>query len=350
MKIPPKLRDFFNRASKLPNANVESITARIHAALDRAGLRSEGVVPPQAGAPTPEFSAASRSSPDTGNTAFVTRTYSCASGSRDYKLFVPSTYSARLASRPPLLVMLHGCQQSADDTAAGTRMNVLGERHGFLVVYPQQTARSNGSKCWNWFRPDDQARGRGEPAIIAGITAEVTAEFNVDTKRVFIAGLSAGGAMSVIMAVNYPDVYAGVGVHSGLPFGVAHDVASAFSAMRNGDQTPHSKAGLSRTVPTIVFHGDSDQTVSLHNAEAIIEQVLATQGGEPSILRRSAGEINGRHYTRHIYSDETHRDFLETWILKGAGHAWSGGSSAGTFTDESGPDASAEMVRFFLSL
>ena len=280
----------------------------------------------------------------------MARTYSSPNGSRDYKLFIPSTFSAAPSPRPGLIVMLHGCHQSADDTAAGTRMNQLAEQHGFLVAYPQQAARSNNSKCWNWFRPEDQERGRGEPAVIAGITEEVCDEFVIDRKRVFAAGLSAGGAMAVIMAATYPDMYSAIGVHSGLAFRSAHDVVSAFSVMRDGHHPDaRTPPGHARAVPTIVFHGDQDPTVSVRNSEAIIAHVLASQGGEPSILRSNAGEAGGRHYTRAVYADEAHRDFLETWIVHGAGHAWSGGSPDGSHTDPAGPDASAEMVRFFFS-
>ena len=287
---------------------------------------------------------------DAKGSRFLSRTFSSPRGSRDYKLFVPSTYSITQTPRPALLVMLHGCHQSADDTAAGTRMNVLAEQHGFLVAYPQQAVRSNGSKCWNWFLPEEQERGGGEPAVIAGITTEVSTEFNVDLDRVFVAGLSAGGAMAVIMGETYPELFAAIGVHSGLPFRAAHDAASAFSIMRGGaDLQARGSTNRSHARRTIVFHGDRDPTVNIRNSEAIVAHVLAARGSEPSIVRTSTGETRGRRFTCTVYADEAHHDFLESWVIHEGGHAWSGGSQAGSHTDVSGPDASAEMVRFFFS-
>jgi poly(hydroxyalkanoate) depolymerase family esterase len=350
LKIKDRLRAFFRRTSTSPSVDAGAIGATINRALGQAGLLKH-LNPGPAQRAQAVRTAVGSPVRDSSRSQFITRTFSCESGSRDYKLFIPSTYSREATARPALIVMLHGCHQSADDTAAGTRMNALAEQEGFLVAYPQQASRSNGSKCWNWFRAEDQERGRGEPAIIAGITAEVSSEFHIDSRRVFVAGLSAGGAMAVIMGATYPDAYAGIGVHSGLPFRAAHDVSSAFSVMRNGyDSDARSPLGRARTVATIVFHGDRDTTVNVRNGEAIIAHALASHGGGPSILRSTTGEAHERHYTHAVYADEEHRDFLETWILHGGGHAWSGGSAEGTHTDESGPDASAEMVRFFFLL
>lgn len=267
-------------------------------------------------------------------------------GTRDYKLYVPASCSADAAQPFPLLVMLHGCTQSPDDFAAGTRMNSLAEEHRFLVAYPAQAANANGSRCWNWFRPQDQRRDQGEPSIIAGITREVTSAYRVDPRQVFVAGMSAGAAMALILGEMYPELYAAVGAHSAPPYWAAHDVPSAFAAMQGGAKRSQG----TRPTRTIVFHGDADRTVNASSAEAIVERVTSAPG--PSPVRGAAMEgaaPGGRRYRRMEYIDARNDRVVEHWVVHGAGHAWSGGSRDGSSTDPSGPDASAEMVRFFLS-
>ena len=242
--------------------------------------------------------------------------------------------------------MLHGCRQSPDDFAAGTRMNSLAEEHGFLVIYPAQAANANGSRCWNWFRPEDQRRDLGEPSIIAGITRAVSSTYRVDPRRVFVAGMSAGASMALILGEMYPELYAAVGVHSGPPYWAAHDVPSAFAAMQGGAK-PSQASGSTRT---IVFHGDEDRIVHAGNGDAIVERVTNAPG--PKLVRGSdqAGTATGgRSYRRTDYLDAANHAVVEHWVVHGAGHAWSGGSRSGSFTDPAGPDASAEMLRFFLS-
>jgi len=272
---------------------------------------------------------------------FESRTYTGASGPGAYKLYIPGS----LTGAPcPLVVMLHGCTQSPDDFATGTRMNALAEEMGFLVVYPAQSSAANSSKCWNWFETGHQARGRGEPSLIAGITREIMAAFNVEPTKVFIAGLSAGGAAAAIMGQAYPDLFRAVGVHSGLACGAASDMGSAFGAMRNGG-VPRQRAGES-VVPTIVFHGDRDTTVHPVNADHVVAQAGAAAPLTPTETR---GESKGgMAFTRTVTTDEQGRPLLEQWVLHGAGHAWSGGASSGSYTDPRGPDASREMLRFFL--
>ncbi|MDB5593164.1 MAG: esterase [Hyphomicrobiales bacterium] len=267
------------------------------------------------------------------------RAYSNQAGSRGYKLYLPSGYSGQPL---PLVVMLHGCTQSPDDFALGTRMNEVAEEQTFIVAYPAQAQSANMSRCWNWFSVGDQQRDRGEPSLIAGITREIMGEFEIETGRVYVAGLSAGGAAAAIMGSTHPDLYAAVGVHSGLACGAAKDMPSAMAAMRQGSR---GEGGSSGGVPTIVFHGDRDSTVHPVNGDQVIAQCSAGAGFGTSI---SHGEAAGMPFTRTVHVDDEGRAMHEQWLLHGAGHAWSGGSASGSYTDPRGPDASREMIRFFL--
>jgi poly(hydroxyalkanoate) depolymerase family esterase len=277
--------------------------------------------------------------------SFLSRTFSCEAGSRPYKVYVPSDSAGR---RLPLIVMLHGCTQNADDFAAGTAMNEHAERLGFVVAYPEQPMSANQMGCWNWFNPQDQHRDRGEPGIIAGLTRALIDEMDLDEERVFVAGLSAGGAMAEIMTATYPDLYAGAGVHSGLAYGAASDMASAFVAMSNGS---NGKSGPRRArearVRTIIFHGAQDQQVHPTNSELILAEARAglAPHHDETMQRGTAG---GRHYSRTVVVDSKGVPQVEYWAVEGLGHAWSGGSPQGSHTDRNGPDASAEMLRFFL--
>jgi len=260
-------------------------------------------------------------------------------GMREYKLFIPP---ASFEGPLPLVVMLHGCTQNPDDFAAGTQMNDAALERGFYVLYPAQTQRANSSRCCNWFKHNHQKRGRGEPALLAGMTRDVMSRYNIDPKRVYVAGLSAGGAMAAILGDAYPDLFAAVGVHSGLPTGSATNVQTALSVMQTG---PGAIARTAASPPTIVFHGDQDATVNPANGE---QAVIASAGVlKPQSTRASSG--NGRDYTRRVYSEAGGRVVAEHWVVHGAGHAWSGGSARGSYTDAQGPDASAEMLRFFFA-
>jgi poly(hydroxyalkanoate) depolymerase family esterase len=275
---------------------------------------------------------------------FIEGTYSNPAGSRAYRLFIPSRYQGQPL---PLVVMLHGCTQSPDDFAAGTRMNFIAEEQTCFVVYPAQRSDANQSKCWNWFRTADQQRGRGEPSLIAGITRQIMRDYSVDPKRVYVGGLSAGAAAAAIMGATYNDLYAAVGIHSGLACGAATDMPSAFAAMRQGGGPGRrvvSNGGP--PVPTIVFHGDRDITVHPNNGDQILEQSIRTTSTQKQVHR---GQIAGGHaYTRTIHTGASGRGIFEHWNIHGAGHAWSGGSPAGSYTDPRGPDATREMLRFFL--
>jgi poly(hydroxyalkanoate) depolymerase family esterase len=353
---------------------VRNVTDTIEHALASAGLGAPGVAAARERPPIEGTARDVTTSPDArgevaaigpavsdelpGPGEFAARSFCNESGARTYKLYVPASYSAVSEERVPLVVMLHGCTQNPDDFAAGTRMNTLADEHGFIVVYPAQDPRANGSRCWNWFRSQDQARDRGEPAVIAGITRQVAAHYHIDERRMFVAGLSAGGAMAVVLAATYPELYAAVGVHSGLPYAAAHDMASAFSAMKGdlGGRPPlstHAAADARSTagpsVPAIIFHGDRDATVSAANADAIVQQARATRANTGALHSIASPGVSpsGRPYTRTVLADGAGQPVIEHWVLHGAGHAWSGGSADGSFTDPSGPDASAEMIRFF---
>ena len=270
---------------------------------------------------------------------FETHAYANDAGSRSYKLYVPASWKG---GPLPLVVMLHGCTQSPDDFAAGTRMNDCAEEHTFLVAYPAQPASANPSRCWNWFNGSEQQRGHGEPSLIAGITQQIMKEFPVAPGRIYIAGLSAGGAAAATLGATYPDLFAAVGVHSGLACGAARDLPSAFAAMRQGGGAGARPA----IVPTIAFHGDADKTVNPVNGDQVIAQATPVAPLETSVVHGQAD--GGVSYIRTSKSDATGRSMLEHWVLHGVGHAWSGGSPAGSYTDARGPDASREMVRFFL--
>ncbi len=321
--VPEALRDFLDRLGQ-PGS-----LSGLPSSLD--GL--VGPMPTHAPAPLPE------------GARFETLTFSNEAGTRPYKLYIPSSYQGQAV---PLVVMLHGCTQNPDDFAAGTNMNALAEEHTFLVAYPGQPSSANANKCWNWFVPGDQTRDAGEPSILAGITRQIMRDHAVDPSRVYVAGMSAGGAAAAIMGAAYPDLYAAIGVHSGLAQGAAHDIPSAFAAMRQGGPSvaSASRSRSGHVVPTIVFHGDQDKTVSAVNGEQVIAQAKAGADLRTTVILGQSEA--GVRYTRSVQANESGRPVLEHWVLQGAGHAWSGGSPTGSYTDPRGPDASREMLRFFL--
>lgn len=307
-----------------PRAEVSSLAQRLRARMARTaaqGARNDGgdQHPPLKG-------------------RFLDLNCSTPAGSRSYKLYVPASYAPGGA----LVVMLHGCKQHPDDFATGTGMNALAEEHGCLVAYPAQAKKANGSNCWNWFQAGDQRREHGEPAIIAAIARAILRDYQADPARVYVAGLSAGGAMAAILASEYPDLFAAAGIHSGLPTGAAHDVPSAFAAMKNGS----AKAARAAGIPLIVFHGDADKTVHPRNGQAVLAHRTGQHSTGATLEKGRAP--NGRGYTRAIHRDSAGRLVAEHWTVHGSGHAWSGGSPRGSYTDPLGPNASREMLRFFL--
>ncbi len=288
---------------------------------------------------------------NTGAGDFTSGTHRHASKTLRYKLYTPPIYTGQPL---PLVVMLHGCTQNPDDFAAGTGMNVAARAQGFFVLYPEQSQAANSSRCWNWFQPNDQYRGRGEPAFIASMTEAVIKQHNIDPCRVYIAGLSAGGAMATIVAEAYPEIFAAVGVHSGLPRGAASNVMEALTVMKSGNANRDASGAGTQShahVRTIVFHGDRDHTVHSRNGEQVIAAVFggAEYGGQSAGGTHIEHGVSsrGRRFTRSIHRDASGQAAAEHWLVHGAGHAWSGGDAAGTHTDASGPDATREMLRFF---
>jgi len=361
----PKFKQLMNEAARLTRAgNLRAATEAIQSALRRRTHEGTAAandaparpvdaraLPASAAAnatdvearEVPQAGEVPRDTPQARDLAegrFTSGSYSSGAAGRDYKLFIPPA----AGSQPlPLVVMLHGCTQNPDDFAAGTAMNELAQAQGFYVLYPAQSKQANPQACWNWFKHTHQQRGLGEPALLAGMTREVMTQHSIDPRRVYVAGLSAGGAMAAILAAAYPDLYAAVGVHSGLAAGAAGDLPSALSAMKAG--RPGNTATV-QGVPTIVFHGDADSTVHPANGEHVVK---ASAGAACTVQTHRMPQGDSRASTKSIYTDAgSGRVVAEHWVVHGTAHAWSGGRSQGSYTDSRGPDASAEMLRFFL--
>jgi poly(hydroxyalkanoate) depolymerase family esterase len=323
------------------NVNVKFPAGLVQATrLVRSGQLMEATAAIQRalrGGHSPAQPAGARPSPAgaPGQEHFRTGTFTNGAGTRRYKTYLPLR---RAAQGLPLIVMLHGCKQNPDDFAAGTRMNELAEELGFAVVYPAQSAHANVSACWNWFQAEHQLREAGEPSLIAGITREVLARHQLDVRRVYVAGLSAGGAMAAVMGSTYPELYSAMGIHSGLGYAAARDLPSALAAMKGRQRSRRRASASGRGVPLIVFHGDRDTTVHPSNGEHAMSETLE---------KVETGRANGRAYTRTTHWNASGKPVLEHWLVHGAGHAWSGGSAAGSYADPLGPDASREMLRFF---
>ena len=278
---------------------------------------------------------AARDVPLPDGARFEERRHEGPHGAMGYRLYVP----ASVAPGAPLVVMLHGCTQDPEDFARGTRMNAVAEEAGALVAYPRQESSRNPNRCWSWFEPA-QTGASGEAAMIAALAAEASRAEGGDPSRMFAAGLSAGGAMAAALGAAHPGTFRAVGVHSGLPAGAASDMAGAFAAMGG-------RAGDARAlpVPAIVVHGTADRTVAPVNAERIARAGRSSSAAKPRVRK---GEANGRRYERIRLAAERGAGAVELWRIDGLAHAWSGGSADGSYADPSGPDASREMMRFFL--
>ena len=337
----------FNAGAPRPathDARLAAANDLVTRTLAQNGITTGGMPSGMSGMTMPDLSQWTGGTARPGATAhgMTSGTFTCAAGHRDYLLHVPDL--ARDGATG-LVVMLHGCTQTPADFAAGTGMNALADREGFVVLYPAQSRGDNAQSCWNWFSRGDQLRDRGEPAILAGMTQKIAADHGIGADRTFVAGLSAGAAMAVILGQTHPDVFAAVGAHSGLPYSAARDVPSAFAAM--GGQGADVAAPAGPGVPTIVFHGSADATVAPVNSQRIAMHAL--HGLPQTIETEATGTTNGRTWTRRSATDMDGRERLQVWTVDGLGHAWSGGQPGGSYTDPKGPDASAEMVRFFLN-
>ena len=355
MKVPmhPQFSQWMKDATAHTRAgNLKAAVAAITNALERGGIavppapvttddtvididarviESDGPAPGARPKPQPSGDAASR---------FISGHFKHRAGARDYRLFIPASQPGKPRA---LVLMLHGCTQNPDDFARGTRMNALGAEYNALVLYPAQTRQANAQGCWNWFKHNHQGRDRGEPALLAAMVKEVAQSHGVDPAHIYVAGLSAGGAMAAILATTHPDVFAAAGVHSGLPAGAARDLPGALAAMQ-GQGGPLPGPARKSGVRMIVFHGDADATVHPSNGD----RVAAGHGGAAvSVDEQPRVRHGARASTRRLHKDAQGRVVTEQWLLHGAGHAWSGGDPAGSYADANGPDASAEMMRFF---
>jgi poly(hydroxyalkanoate) depolymerase family esterase len=356
-------RDASVRAGSDSHFSTPPLPGLVTNLLDQLGVPMPGTPAVRPSTPTTETTAGAAETTDEIPGApgeFIAGSFNCAAGMRKYKLYIPKQYSGKPL---PLVMMLHGCTQNPDDFSVGTRANLIADEMNCFVVYPAQTSAANSSKCWNWFQSIDQHAGAGEPAILAGITRKIMSRYAVDKARVFVAGLSAGGAMAAIMGAAYPDLFAVVGVHSGLPTGLANDLPTALAAMRDGGRRAGLSAaqGFSTSVshstptepldalpppPMIVFHGDEDKTVHPRNAEALIAQCVA--GRLSQRVEETGQGAMGRSYTRTRVLDSRGNNLAELWRIHHAGHAWTGGDTAGSYTDPKGPDATRAMLAFFL--
>jgi poly(hydroxyalkanoate) depolymerase family esterase len=275
--------------------------------------------------------------------SFTKHQFAFEGDSYPYRLYVPAVIDINAAQPMPLLVLLHGCKQDALDFSHGTAMNALADEHHAMVLYPEQITSANAMRCWNWFEPNHQQAERGEPGMIAALTQKIVQKHGGDARRVYIAGLSAGGAMAAVVSGLYPGIFAAVGVHSGLAAGAAKDVMSAFSAMRSG-----AKGGASPVIPTIVFHGLADKTVHPDNGDYITDAAQAALKASGVALVKTQ-ETTGRDKTRRVvYSTADGKPYIENWRIDNGPHAWSGGDAKGSYTDPDGPSASAAMLAFFL--
>lgn len=340
-------------ASRLRAAGTSSANDLVMRTLARHGLAPESAVdlasdPPPAGSVRDMMARLRPTGGGSGSAAipegaeFLEGQFACEAGSRRYRVYIPASAGSAATG---MIVMLHGCTQTPEDFAVGTGMNDLAEKHGFIVIYPHQSRGENAQSCWNWFRRSDQRRGSGEPAILASLAQKLAADHRVPRNRIFVAGLSAGGAMAAILGETYPDVFSGVGAHSGLAAGSAKDVPSAFTAMA-GNGSGAAPASGTAAVRTIILHGTSDSTVHPINGEQIAQRALA-HGPRQTLQTEDRGQAGGRDYVRKVILDGGGASLVEHWEIEGLGHAWSGGCAKGSYTDERGPDASRAIVRFF---
>lgn len=277
-------------------------------------------------------------------------------GGRSVRMFVPT----KPASPASLVVMLHGCAQTGEQFADATQMDALAETEGFVVAYPEQSAQTISTKCFRWYEPAHQARDVGEPKDLADGTIEIVAAHGVDAERVYVAGISAGAAMAVILGATYPDRFTAIGVVAGIEYKGATSIGDAFTTTMSGGPSPDAQGALAfaamgaraRAVPTFVVHGTSDGIVAKVNGDQVAAQWLKT-----NTLVLGAGTIDpvaaltgnaGYPFTRFVYrATGNGASVVEHYVVDGLGHAWPGGKDGGSYSDKRGPNASALVWGFF---
>lgn len=303
--------------------------------------------------------------PQAASGSFERYSYTNAAGTRTYKVYVPARYDG---APTPLLVDLHGCGSNADEESRWSRFNELAEAFGLLVAYPEQDPNANGSRCWNWFLEEHHQRDAGEPSIIAGITRAVMDRWNVDARRVYLAGISAGGAMADIMAVTYPDLYAAAMIYAGCEYQGGPTCLGATGTLSGDESGARSIAAMgahARAVPVFVIQGDADPVVPPGNAELVVGQFLAIAdtvddgANDGSVSRTPASTSTGASPEGATYEVDQYRDaagclLVERWLIHGMGHMWSNAESNGSARDAlltfpTGPDVSAPTIEFLLS-
>jgi poly(hydroxyalkanoate) depolymerase family esterase len=360
---------------RMPGIDWQELYAQNRAAIQRSGVRWPQAITPAAAAAAAAGAGAAGGERVTprgdinlrGNVEAPGeyRTFTVGGRERQALVYAPPRHG--VASAAPLICMLHGCTQNATAFAAATKIRAAADRHGFAVLLPEQDRADNPMRCWNWFSPEHQERGRGEPSVIAAILTQLLADpaLGIDRRRVFVCGLSSGGAMAAILAATYPDLFSAAAIHSGLAYRSASDVGSAHAAMANGGGDPGAQARAAyaamgpraRAVPTMVIHGSDDRTVAPINARLVLRQAMAANrlaAPDGRLLDEHhpddvvAGQVQGGHaYTRTRWTDHRGALMHELLLVDGLGHAWSGGLAGGSHTDPRGPDATDAIVRFF---
>ncbi len=271
---------------------------------------------------------------------------------RHYRLYCPALPEQRAGQRLPLVVMLHGCRQDPDDFAAGTAMNEAAQRDGFFVLYPAQTRRAHHLGCWNWYRLLHQQRDLGEPGLLAALVRQTMARHPIDPERVFVTGLSAGGAMAAILGEAYPELFSAIAVHAGVPVGLARSAPRAIAVMKRGPIAGIARRAPSHALPLLVVQGMADGVVHPDNAQRLVDDArmgLAARTGPLQAQRETAADsgAGGHRWTRETHRDDHGHAWIESWSVDGLAHAWSGGRPTGSYTDPAGPDATAITLRFF---
>jgi poly(hydroxyalkanoate) depolymerase family esterase len=292
--------------------------------------------------------------------SLIKRSFSSTNGSLTYQVYVPSGYKAGTAV--PLIVALHGCTESADDFRQLTRFDELADAKNAIVVFPDKSSYADSTSCWNWYKTSHMQRGSGEPALIAGVTAEVRDAYTIDPHRIYAAGLSAGGAMASVMSATYPDVFAAAGIGSGCEYAAGASCAGyrGIDPESAGKQAFQAMGSQKRVVPAIIFQGDADKTVPEINAEQLVQQWQATDDWADDGARnasipaapmdsKNGTAAGGRAYSVKRYSDGHDNELIQFWVVHGMPHAWSGGCGCAAYADPAGPDESKEMYDFFMS-